>query len=88
MRLRPGERHDIIWKDDAAMSDQDDLAELGPRLASVDLDGDTADRIRRLGRDGVVYGPPLARFVLPVATTVLTTSYLVWAVLKIIDVFR
>jgi len=70
------------------MSDQDDLAELGPRLAPVELDGDAAERIRRLGRDGVVYGPPLARFVLPVATTIVTSSYLVWAALKIIDAFR
>ncbi|HEV7554219.1 MAG TPA: hypothetical protein VGO00_02125 [Kofleriaceae bacterium] len=70
------------------MSDQDDLAELGPRLASVELDGDVAERIRRLGRDGVVYGPPLARFVLPVITAIATSSYLVWAALKIIDVFR
>jgi len=70
------------------MSDEDDLAQLGPRLASVDLDRDTADRIRRLGRDGVVYGPSLARFVLPLVTTVVTTSYLVWAVLKVIEAYR
>ena len=70
------------------MSDEDDLAQLGPQLANVDLDGDTADRIRRLGRDGVVYGPSLARFVLPVATTIATSSYLVWAAVRIIDVFR
>ena len=70
------------------MSDEDDLAQLAPRLASLDLDTDTADRIRRLGRDGVVYGPSLARFVLPVTTAIVTSSYLVWAVLKIIDGFR
>jgi hypothetical protein len=70
------------------MTDEDDLAQLAPRLASLDLDADVSDRIRRLGRDGVVYGPSLARFVLPVATTIVTSSYLVWAAIKIIDVFR
>lgn len=70
------------------MSDEDDLAALTPRLASVEPDGELAERIRRLGRDGVVYGPPLARFVLPVVTTIVTTSYLVWAVVHLFEAFR
>jgi len=70
------------------MSDEDDLAALAPRLVSVEPDGDVAERIRRLGRDGVAYGPPLTRFVLPVVTAIVTGSYLVWAALKVIEAYR
>jgi hypothetical protein len=64
------------------------LAELRQRLAAIDVDPASAERIRHQGRVDVVRGPSLKRFVLPAVATVVTTTYLVWAVLKLIEAYR
>jgi hypothetical protein len=68
--------------------DVERLAELRHALTAIDVDPDSAERIRRRGRVDVVRGPSLRRFVLPAVATVVTASYLIWAVLKLIDVYR
>lgn len=64
------------------------LAELSQRLTAIDVDPASAERIRRRGRVDVVRGPSPGRFVLPAVATAVTASYLIWAVLKLIDVYR
>ena len=67
------------------MTDElDKLRELPP----IDLDRERADRISALARRQLGRGPSVLRFVEPIAVVIATSSILVWAMMKIAEVFR
>ena len=66
--------------DDAAK-----LAEISRELPANDLDSISAERIAMRARQDVGRGPSPRRFLEPAIATVLVGSYLVWAVLKIVE---
>jgi hypothetical protein len=61
------------------------LAEISRELPAIDVDASSADRIALRVRENVGRGPSPRRFVEPVLASVLVGSYLVWAVLKIVE---
>jgi hypothetical protein len=76
---------------EGAMTHDDDaakLTELGRELPGIDLDAESAARIARRARQDVGRGPSLVRFIEPAIATVLVTSYLVWAIAKVLEAFR
>jgi hypothetical protein len=64
------------------------LSQLGRELPAIDLDATSAARIARHARHSVGHGPSLLRFVEPAIAAVLVTSYLVWAIAKVLEAFR
>jgi len=68
--------------------DEAELIALGQRLVAIDIDAAHADQIVRRGHHGIARGPSAFRFVEPFATAALTGSYLVWAFLKAIELYR
>ncbi|MBA3452001.1 MAG: hypothetical protein H0T42_02755 [Deltaproteobacteria bacterium] len=61
------------------------LAELSRELPTIDVDSQSAERIAMRARQDVGRGPSPRRLVEPVLATLLVGSYLVWAVLKIVE---
>jgi len=61
------------------------LAEISRELPAIDLDAISAGRIAMRVRQDVGRGPSPRRFVEPVLASALIGSYLVWAVLKIVE---
>ncbi len=57
-------------------------------LPAIDLDRDVADRIAARARGEIGRGESPLRFVEPVLVAVLSSGFLVWAALKIAEVFR
>jgi hypothetical protein len=73
----------MTYDDDAAK-----LGELGRELPRIDLDAPSAARIARHARQRVGRGPSLVRLIEPVIATALVTSYLVWAIARVLEAFR
>ena len=61
------------------------LAEISRELPALDLDSISAARIAMRVRPNVGRGPSPRRFIEPVLAGALVGSYLVWAVLKIVE---
>lgn len=61
------------------------LAEISRELPAIDVESSSAERIAMRVRQDVGRGPSPRRFVEPVLASVLVGSYLVWAVLKIVE---
>lgn len=73
------------------MTTEDDIArlsEISRELPAIDLDATSAERIARLARGDVGKGPSPRRFVEPAVAALLVTAYLVWVVLKVLEVLR
>lgn len=72
------------------MNDDDatKLSELGRALPGLDLDAASAARIARRARQDVGRGLSWVRFIEPVIAAALVTSYLVWAIAKVLEAFR
>jgi hypothetical protein len=69
--------------DDAAR-----LTELGRGLAAPDLDPARAARIAWSARQDFGRRPSLVRFVEPVVIAALVASYLVWAIVRMLEAWR
>ncbi|MBL0221047.1 MAG: hypothetical protein IPQ07_45170 [Myxococcales bacterium] len=70
------------------MTTEDDvsrLAELSRELPAIDLDATSAERIARRARDDVGKGPSPRRFIEPAIATLLVGGYLVWAIIKVLQ---
>ncbi|CAN5921322.1 hypothetical protein BH11MYX3_BH11MYX3_42360 [soil metagenome] len=61
------------------------LGELSDELPAIDVDASTAERIARRVRDDVGKGPPRRRLLEPVLAAVIVTAYLVWAIIKVLE---
>jgi hypothetical protein len=70
----------MTYEDDEAK-----LTELGRALPAIDLDATSAARIARRARLDVGRRPSLMRFVEPAIAAVFATSYLVWAIAKVLE---
>jgi hypothetical protein len=68
------------------MTDGDDLVELRKHLTPIDVDHASAELIARRVRPSVGRGPSPRRFLEPAVVVLLTTSFLLWIVLKLIEV--
>jgi hypothetical protein len=62
------------------------LAELGRGLPAIDVDATTGEQIARRARNDVGRGPPLRRWLLPVAALAVSLGYLTWTLLKVFEV--
>jgi hypothetical protein len=69
-----------------ADDDETELIALGQQLLAIDIDDTHADTILRRARSASRPSP--LRLVEPMATAALTGSYLVWAFLKAIELYR
>jgi len=67
------------------MTDRDDMVELHKHLAPVDVAPASAELIARRARLSVGRGPSPRRFVEPAVVVLLTTSFLVWMVVKLVE---
>jgi hypothetical protein len=67
--------------------DVTELAELSQQLTAIDVEPARAERIAFQARGTLGRGPSLLRFGEPVLVTIFTTSFLVWALMKVIEVF-
>ena len=70
----------------AEEDDTKQLAELGRGLAAIDVDATTGEQIARRARNDVGRGPPLRRWVLPIAAIAVSLGYLTWTLLKVFEV--
>ncbi len=61
------------------------LGELSGELPAIDLDATTAERIARRARDDVGKGPPRRRVLEPVLAAMIVSAYLVWALIKVLE---
>ena len=61
------------------------LAEISRELPPIDVDSISAERIAMRARADVGRGRSPRRLIEPALATVLVASYLVWAVLKIVE---
>jgi len=68
--------------------DADKLSELAHRLPAIDLDATTAARIARSARQQVGRGPSLARLIEPALVAVFATTYLAWAIARVLEALR
>lgn len=64
-----------------------ELAELR-ELPAIDVDRERAERMAALLRREIGRGDSPLRFLEPVLVAALSSSFLVWAALKIVEVFR
>jgi hypothetical protein len=69
------------------MTDRDDFAELRKQLTPIDVDHASAELIARRARQSVGRGRSLRRFLEPAVVVLVTTSFLTWMVLKLVEVF-
>lgn len=69
--------------DDAAK-----LSELGRELPAIDLDAASGARIAGNARLSVGRRPSLVRLIEPAIAAVLVTSYLVWAIARVLEALR
>ena len=71
------------------MSDDDKdvlgLAELSRELPPIDLDAQSAERIARRAGDSVGKGPSPRRFLEPALVAVIVSVYLIWALMKVLE---
>ena len=70
------------------MTTEDDvsrLTEISRELPAIDLDATSAERIARRARDDVGKGPSPRRLIEPAIATLLVGAYLVWAVIKVLQ---
>ena len=70
------------------MTTDDDLqrlAEISRELPAIDLDATSAERIARRARDDVGKGASPRRFLEPAIATLVVGSYLVWAIIKVLE---
>ena len=72
------------------MTDDDaqKLAEISQTLRAIDVDAARAEQIAFRARDRLGHGPSIFRFGEPILVVVFTMSFLVWALMKVLDVFR
>jgi len=70
----------MTYEDDAAK-----LHEISRELPAIDLDATSAERIAFRARQDVGRAPSAKRFIEPVIATIVTGSYAVWAVLKVLE---
>lgn len=73
------------------MTTEDDivqLAELGKDLPALDLDAGAAERISRRARDDLGKGRPLREIWEPVLAGLIAVAYLVWVILKLLELLR
>lgn len=68
--------------------DADRLAEVGRALPAAELDGTSAQRIAHAARGRLGRGPSPRRLVLPVLAAVLSTSFFVWALVRVLAALR
>jgi hypothetical protein len=68
--------------DDARM-----LAAISRELPPIDVDATTGEQIARRARQDVGKGRPARRWILPIVAAVVSVSYLVWTLLKMLEVF-
>lgn len=68
------------------MTDGDDFAELRKHLTPIDVDHASAELIARRARPSVGRGPSPRRFLEPAIVVLLTTSFLIWMVLQLVEV--
>lgn len=68
------------------MTDRDDLAGLREQLTPIDVDHASAELIARRARQSIGRGPSPWRLVEPAVVVLLTTSFLAWMVLKLVEV--
>jgi len=61
------------------------LAAISRELAAIDVDAPSAERIARRAREDVGRGPPPTRWIEPMIAAVITGSYLVWGVIKVLE---
>lgn len=61
------------------------LAEISRELPAIDLDAQSAERIARRAGDSVGKGPSPRRFIEPALAAVIVTVYLVWALMKVLE---
>jgi hypothetical protein len=69
-------------------TDDDDLlrfAEISRELPAIDLDAQAAERIARVARGDLGKGPSPRRFVEPALAGIVVTAYLVWVILKALE---
>jgi hypothetical protein len=74
-------------EDSEDTDDTTTLGELSQQLTAIDVDASRADRIAFQARGTLGRGPSLLRFGEPVLVTIFTASFLVWALMKVIEVF-
>lgn len=68
------------------MTDRDDRVELHEQLTPIDVDPASAELIARRVRPSVGRGPSPLRFLEPAVVVLLTTSFLLWMVLELVEV--
>lgn len=68
--------------------DVEQVSTWSQKLTAIDVDDAGAERIQQRARLAVGRGASPTRFVLPVLAAVGTGAYLVWALLKVVDIFR
>jgi hypothetical protein len=73
---------------DDANLDAKRLAELGKELPAIDVDSTSAQRIAHRARQSIGRGPSPVRLVEPLLVTLFAVSILVWAALKLYEVWR
>ncbi len=61
------------------------LGELSGELPAIDVDATTAERIARRVREDVGKGAPRRRIIEPAIATVLVVAYLIWAIIKVLE---
>ena len=69
------------------MTDREEIAELSTQLAPIDVDRASAERIAHRARQSVGRGRSPRRFLEPAVVVLLSTSFLAWMVLKLVEVF-
>jgi hypothetical protein len=67
--------------------DDDQLGEIGEKLAPVDVDSVSAERIARIARQEVGRRPSRRPVVEAVLVGILATSFFVWAFMKALSIF-
>lgn len=61
------------------------LAELGRELVAIDVDSSTGEQIARRARQDVGKGRSKRRWILPIVAATTSVTYLVWTVLKLVE---
>ncbi len=67
------------------MTDDEKIAAFGKALPTVEVDDAVSQQIARRARVDLVRGPSRARLALPIVAIAITASYLVWTIVKLIE---
>jgi hypothetical protein len=72
------------------MSDQDEkqLIEISQQLTAIDLDDASSHRIAQRARLDIGRGPSPRRWIEPILVAVFAASFLLWALYKVLEVYR